>query len=92
MKKIILATSILLLASCSASTTNQGVESAPLPSNFERVDLDKESLATFSHIYEVRHKETGCHYIFYDGTEKGGVTPMYKADGKPYCTGGANNE
>jgi hypothetical protein len=83
-KKMLISMGLLLmiiLAGCSEEETAAKLKS------FD-VIVYEEVLPTGTgsdEVMELRHKETGCHYIFVDGWETESLVPMFQADGKPYC-------
>lgn len=47
-----------------------------------------EKLTHSEDLTQVKHRETGCHYLYYDGVQGGGLTQMFiEKDGQtvPYC-------
>lgn len=76
----VFAVSFLLVA-CS----NEGISADEgLPKGFTKVS---EVEINYDEIVEIRHNETGCHYILVNGTRATAITPMYikHASSTPYC-------
>lgn len=55
-----------------------------LPKGFTKVT---ETNVYGNTAFEIRHKETGCHYILVDGTQAVTITQMYTPQNgnAPYC-------
>lgn len=89
MMKKLLIIGILVLAlmfsGCSVKVTTETNDAgASVPEGFELISETTD--ITYKNVYEVRHIETGCHYIL---SQETGITPMvYNEAGKmlTYCT------
>lgn len=84
MKKIYLLLLIALTLVITACASEQG--DASVPDGFVVVSSDDININV--EVIEIKHIDTGCHFMYVDGYKNGGLVQMYvetENGNMPYC-------